>query len=409
MAFFEVVIFERLLKHMKSNTCPGFKFSGIASGIKVNGNPDLGLIISENEADIAAVFTKNLVCAAPVLLCKERINQGRAKAIIANSGNANCCTGEKGMENAYKMTKVISDALKISDDKVFCASTGVIGEPMPVEKIEASASKLIESASTDGMNDFATAIMTTDLVSKIYTTKREVAGKTITVTGAAKGSGMIQPGMATMLCFICTDMGIASKDLYKVLLDGTEKSFNRITVDGDMSTNDTVMVMANGMSGLKSDDPAAMKAFDEMLSETLLALAKMVVKDGEGATKLVKIEVNGAPTNNDALLAAREIANSNLVKTALFGEDANWGRIIAAAGRSGAKLDQTKIDIFFNDVQMVKDGMGLGKTVEAEVSKILKSPEYTIRLELNIGQGKDFMYTCDFSYDYVKINISYRS
>ena len=394
---------------MKSNTCPGFKFAGIASGIKVNGNLDLGLIISEKEADIAAVFTKNLVCAAPVLLCKERIKQGRANAIIANSGNANCCTGEEGMKNAIRMTKAVSDVLEISDDKVFCASTGVIGEPMPVEKIEESASKLIESASSEGMNNFATAIMTTDLVSKIYTTKREVAGKTITVTGAAKGSGMIQPGMATMLCFICTDMGIASQDLYKVLLEGTDKSFNRITVDGDMSTNDTVMVMANGMSGLTSEDPEAMKAFDEMLTETLLALAKMVVKDGEGATKLVKIEVNGAPTNNDALLAAREIANSNLVKTALFGEDANWGRIIAAAGRSGAKLDQTKIDIFFNDVQMVKDGMGLGKQVEAEVSKILKFPEYTIRLELNIGKGKDFMYTCDFSYDYVKINISYRS
>lgn len=394
---------------MESSTCPGFKFSAFASGIKVNGNIDLGLIISEKEADIAAVFTKNLVCAAPVLLCKERIKQGRAKAIIANSGNANCCTGEKGMENAIKMTKAISDILNVADDKVFCASTGVIGEPMPVEKIEASASKLIESASADGMNDFATAIMTTDLVSKIYTAKREISGKIITVTGAAKGSGMIQPGMATMLCFICTDMGIPSNELYKVLLEGTEKSFNRITVDGDMSTNDTVMVMANGMSGLTSDNPDAIKAFDEMLSETLLALAKMVVKDGEGATKLVKIEVNGAHTNNDALLAAREIANSNLVKTALFGEDANWGRIIAAAGRSGAKLDQTKIDIFFNDIQMVKDGMGLGKQVEAEVSKVLKFPEYTIRLELNIGKGNDFMYTCDFSYDYVKINISYRS
>lgn len=397
------------LENMKSNTCPGILFSGIASGIKANGNPDLGIIISEKEADVAAVFTKNLVCAAPVLLCKERVKKGRAKAIIANSGNANCCTGESGLEKAVRMTKAVSSILNTPDETVFCASTGVIGEPLPVEKIEASASKLIESASVEGMDDFASSIMTTDLVPKIYTAKRTVEGKTLTVTGAAKGSGMIQPGMATMLCFICTDMGIQSEKLYDVLLKGTEKSFNRITVDGDMSTNDTVMVMANGMSGLTANSPEALKAFDEMLEETLLALAKMVVKDGEGATKLVKIEVNGAISNNDALLAAREIANSNLVKTALFGEDANWGRIIAAAGRSGAALDQTKIDIYFNEVQMVKDGMGLGKQVEAEVSKILKFPEYIIRLELNVGKGSDFMYTCDFSYDYVKINISYRS
>jgi glutamate N-acetyltransferase/amino-acid N-acetyltransferase len=394
---------------MKDNSCPGFRFGGMASGIKVNGNPDLGIIISEKEADVAAVFTRNLVCAAPVLLCKERVKNGRANAVIANSGNANCCTGEKGMENAIKMTKAVSSVLGISDETVFCASTGVIGEPLPVEKIEAASEALVKSASSEGMDDFAKAIMTTDLVPKIHTARRNVSGKTLTVTGAAKGSGMIQPGMATMLCFICTDMGIKSDSLYDVLYRGTEKSFNRITVDGDMSTNDTVLVMANGMSGLTSDDPEAMNAFDEMLTETLLALAKMVVKDGEGATKLVKIEVNGAETDNDALLAAREIANSNLVKTALFGEDANWGRIIAAAGRSGAKLDQTKIDIYFNDVQMVRNGMGLGKQVEAEVSKILKFPEYTIRLELNAGNGSDFMYTCDFSYDYVKINISYRS
>lgn len=394
---------------MKSNTCPGFLFSGIPSGIKANGNQDLGLIISEKEATVAAVFTRNLVCAAPVLLCKERVRKGRARAIIANSGNANCCTGEKGMENALRMTKAISDILGVSDEAVYCASTGVIGEPLPVEKIEKAAPDLIKAASYEGMDDFAAAIMTTDLVPKIHTSKKTVSGKTVTVTGVAKGSGMIQPGMATMLCFICTDMEIPPEKLYDSLLKGTEKSFNRITVDGDMSTNDTVLVMANGISGLSADDPEALAAFDEMLEETLLSLAKMVVKDGEGATKLVKIEVNGAESDNDALLAAREIANSNLVKTALFGEDANWGRIIAAAGRSGARLDQTKIDIFFNEVQMVKDGMGLGKKVEAEVSKVLKFPEYTIRLELNQGAGRDFMYTCDFSYDYVKINISYRS
>lgn len=394
---------------MNDYKCPGFKFAGIASGIKANGNLDLGLIVSEKEANIAAVFTKNLVCAAPVLLCKERIKKGKAKAIIANSGNANCCTGDQGMINAVRMTKAISEVMGIDQETVFCASTGVIGEPMPVEKIERSASKLIEAASYDGMKNFAASIMTTDLVDKIHTVKRTVSGKEITVTGAAKGSGMIQPGMATMLCFICTDMDIESSTLYSILLKGSEKSFNRITVDGDMSTNDTVMVMANGMSGVSSDSPEAILVFEEMLTETLLALAKMVVKDGEGATKLVKVEVNGAQTDNDALLVAREISNSNLVKTALFGEDANWGRIIAAAGRSGAMLDQTKIDIYFNDVQMVKDGMGLGKQVESEVSKVLKLPEYIIRLELNVGNGRDFMYTCDFSYDYVKINISYRS
>jgi len=388
-------------------TCPGFKFSGCASGLKKNRELDLGIIFSEKEANTAGVFTRNKIQAACVILDRERIKAGRGRAIIVNSGNANCCTGPRGMSDAKAMTRFAASGLEIPEELVFNASTGVIGEPLPIEKIEKAVPGLIQSLSGRGLPDFAEAIMTTDTFSKTSTGKGEIDGKTFTVTGAAKGSGMIRPDMATMLCFVCTDIEIKHSALKASLSKAVEGSFNRITVDGDTSTNDMAIVMANGISGVRAENRESEKIFQKVLERVFEDLARMIVKDGEGATKLVEVNVLGAASDRDARRIADTVAGSNLVKTALFGEDANWGRIIAAAGRSGVEIDSEKIDIFFNDVWMVKNGVGCGHDAEAE--KILKMPEFEIRIDLNKGDGKSSVLTCDFSVDYVKINADYRT
>ena len=393
----------------KAIICPGFKFSGCVSGLKKNREMDLGIIFSEKEANTAGVFTRNRVQAACVVLDRERIKAGRGRAIIVNSGNANCCTGPRGMSDARTMTRFVASGLKIPEEHVFTASTGVIGEPLPLEKIEKAVPGLIHSLSGRGLSNFAEAIMTTDTFPKISTRKGEIGGKIFTVTGVAKGSGMIRPDMATMLCFVCTDIEIKHSVLQASLSKAVEGSFNRITVDGDTSTNDMVIIMANGISGVRAEDPESKAVFQEELERVLEDLARMVVKDGEGATKLVEIKVLGAASDRDARRIADAVAGSNLVKTALFGEDANWGRIIAAAGRSGVEIDSEKIDIFFNDVRMVKNGVGCGYDAEAEAEKILKMPEFEIRIDLNDGNGSSSVLTCDFSVDYVKINADYRS
>jgi len=390
-------------------TCPGFKFSGCASGLKKTLGIDLGIIFSEREANTAGVFTRNRVQAACVVLDRERIKVGRGRAIIVNSGNANCCTGPRGMLDAMAMTRLVASGLKIEEELVFNASTGVIGEPLPIEKIEKAVPGLIHSLSGTGLSDFAEAIMTTDTFPKISTRKGEIDGKAFTVTGVAKGSGMIKPDMATMLCFVCTDIEIKHSVLQASLSKAVEMSFNRITVDGDTSTNDMVILMANGVSGVRADNRESEKAFQKVLERVLEDLARMIVKDGEGATKLVELKVLGAVSDRDARRIADTVAGSNLVKTALFGEDANWGRIIAAAGRAGVEIDSEKIDIFFNDVCMVKSGVGCGHDAEAEAEKILKMREFEIRIDLNNGNGSSSVLTCDFSVDYVKINADYRS
>lgn len=394
---------------MKKILCKGFSFSGVVSGLKKNGQKDLGLIYSEVPASVAGVFTRNRVQAAPVLVDRERIKKGLCRAVIVNSGNANCCTGDQGTKDAISEARLAADGLNISEEMVLVASTGVIGKPLALNKIEAAVPELVKSLSPGGINDFAQAIMTTDTVLKIVSRNGNIGGSGFNIKGVAKGAGMICPDMATMLCFVCTDAGASPGYLEEVLLSSVEKSFNRITIDGDTSTNDTVLVMANGMSGAVVGSRADKTYFQELLDEILNELAKMVVKDGEGATKLVDIIVKGAGSESDAEKIAKTIANSSLVKTALFGEDANWGRILAAAGRAGVEFDPELADICFDDVLMVKNGMGCGDAAEREATKVLKKPEFSITVDLKTGDGKASVLTCDFSIDYVKINADYRS
>jgi glutamate N-acetyltransferase/amino-acid N-acetyltransferase len=389
--------------------CQGFKTAGIASGLKKSGEKDLGLLYSEVPAKVAGVFTRNRVQAAPVILDRERIKSGVSQAIIVNSGNANCCTGDQGMRDAEAMATFAASTLGISEDMVLVASTGVIGQQLDTDKIETAVPDLVKALSFGGITDLAESIMTTDTFPKTASRHGEMGGKTITISGVAKGSGMICPDMATMLCFVCTDVDIAPDLLHKTLSDANDKSFNRITVDGDASTNDTVIVMANGLSGAVVRSPAEKAFFQGLLDDVLIDLAKQIVKDGEGATKIVEIAVKGAQTDEDARKIAKTVANSNLVKTAFFGEDANWGRILAAAGRAGATLAPDTIDIYFDDVQMVKNTSGCGDDVEAEATAVLKKSEFTVTIDLNMGDGCASMFTCDFSVDYVRINANYRS
>lgn len=393
---------------MTTATCPGFQAAGIAGGIKKNGGKDLGLIFSKTPASVAGVYTKNRVQAAPVLLCKSRTPSDSGRAVIVNSGNANCCNGEAGWLAAEKMSQLAAENLGVPEDAVLVASTGVIGEPLPIDTI-AKAMPQLTAALQDDFGSVAAAIMTTDTVEKIVSACGEIEGKAYTVTGIAKGAGMIRPDMATMLCFVCTDIGMPSAMLGQVLIQATERSFNRITIDGDTSTNDTVLLMANGNSGLTVETDEQKNAFQQVLDSVLVRLARLIVKDGEGASKLVDIVVKGAPSDSDALLVAETVAHSSLVKTALFGEDANWGRIIAAVGRAGVPVKPDAIDIYFDRVQMVKAGAGCGKTVEVEATQVLKLPEFVITIDLNMGGGEASMLTCDFSVDYVKINADYRT
>jgi glutamate N-acetyltransferase/amino-acid N-acetyltransferase len=389
--------------------CPGFKAAGIAAGLKKKNKKDLGLIFSEVPANVAGMFTRNRVKAAPVILDIERIKSGVCQAIIVNSGNANCCNGEKGIRDAETMASLSASELGISKHLVLVASTGVIGEPLPIGKIKTAIPDLVGSLQPEGIPDLAKSIMTTDTVPKMASGQGVVEGKSFIVTGVAKGAGMIRPDMATMLCFVCTDANAAPEVLKKALVSAIDRSFNRITIDGDTSTNDTVLMMANGLSGAVIENPGHQEIFQKVIDRIFLDLAKQLVRDGEGVTKLVEIIVRGAASNSDAIKVADTVAHSPLVKTAFFGEDANWGRIIGAVGRAGVDIDPDRIDLYFDDVQMVKAGMGCGKAVEVEATKVLKKSEFTVTVNLNLGQGFGSMITCDFSVDYVKINADYRS
>jgi glutamate N-acetyltransferase/amino-acid N-acetyltransferase len=394
---------------MKKMDCPGFLTAGVVSGVKKNGKKDLGLIYSEVPLTVAAMFTRNLVKAAPVLLDQQRTANGSCRAVIVNSGNANCCTGEQGLRDAIRMGHLAAQGLMVDEEDVLVASTGVIGEPLPFEKIESAAPGLIKALAADGIADFAEAIMTTDTIAKVVSRYGELAGKSFTVTGAIKGAGMIRPDMATMLCFVMTDIVARPETLQEMLKKAVARSLNRMTVDGDTSTNDTVLLMAGGHSTVKVVSENQKKVFQSVLDETMIDLAKWLIKDAEGATKLVEIVVKGAKTKAEAHKIADTVANSPLIKTALFGEDANWGRILAAVGRAGIPMDPKKIDIFFGSVQMVKSGFGCGKEAEAEATRVLKQDEFTVTIDLNLGPKTETVYTCDFSIDYVKINADYRT
>ena len=387
----------------------GFKAAGISAGLKKGNKKDIGLVFSNAPANVAGVFTRNRVQAAPVILTRERIKTGVCQAIIVNSGNANCCTGSQGVDDARTMTRLAASGLGIPEQRVLVASTGVIGEPLPIQKIEAVVPELIGALNAQGFIDLARAIMTTDTIPKTAFRRKEIGGKTFSMIGVVKGAGMIRPDLATMLCFVCTDLGVSAEVLQETLAKAVDCSFNRISVDGDTSTNDTVLIMANGQSDAAVQSRQHAEIFQTVLDDILLDLAKQLVRDSEGVTKLVEIKVRGAASDSDAQKIAETIAHSPLVKTAFFGEDANWGRIVAAVGRAGALVDPDKIDVYFDHVQMVKAGMGCGKTVEAEASKVLKKPEFIVSVDLNSGAGNAVMLTCDFSVDYVRINADYRS
>lgn len=401
----------------------GFKFKGIAAGIKKDGKKDLGIIYSERPAAAAAVFTKNMVVAAPVVLGREKIKSGSCQAVVVNSGNANCFTGEQGMADAVNSAKFAAEGLEISEELVMVSSTGVIGAPLPMEIVKQGISDLTKNIKSDNsavdcVKDFANAILTTDTFVKIVTRRCNIDGKEFTITGIAKGSGMIKPDMATMLAFVCTDLDISSDLLNICLKKASDQSFNRISVDGDTSTNDTVLALANGMSGAvleKSDDTDTagfqknLASFQKDLDQLLFDLAKLVVRDGEGATKVVTIKVKGAKTAEDALKVAQAVSHSNLVKTAIYGEDPNWGRVTAAAGRSGAMVVTDMIDLAFEDVLLVKNGEWQGLDAEKKAAQIMKNDEMEITIDLNLGDYSDFYMFCDFSEEYVKINADYRS
>jgi len=388
----------------------GFKATGIHCGIKHKKN-DLALLVSEVPANVAGVFTTNAIQAAPLIVTKEAILQtGKMQAIIVNSGNANACTGQQGLKDARLMQQKAAEKLGIAPSLVGVASTGIIGEMMRMEPIVKGIQKLEPSSKLEGSILFSQAILTTDTVTKNTAYSTVIDGKKITIAGTGKGSGMIDPNMATMLGFITTDAQIESVHLQAALKTVTDLTFNSITVDGDTSTNDMVLVMANGMAENNSLTPAHpdWEQFTKALHAVSQDLAKMIAKDGEGATKLIEVEVSGAVTDIEARKIAKTVVGSPLVKTAIFGCDANWGRIIAAVGYSGATLDPTAINIKIGPNTVVENGEPVLFS-EAQLLDYLKQPEVKISVDLHQGIGNGIAWGCDLTYDYVQINATYRS
>ncbi len=389
----------------------GFSFSAVEAAVKKPGRLDLALIYSAVPAQVAAVFTTNAVKAAPVLLDEERVKRGVTRGLVVNSGNANACTGAPGMADARETTALVADGLGIGHEELLVSSTGVIGVPLPMERIRHAIPVLVSTLGQSSLADVAAAIMTTDTFPKLEARSGAAGGVPYTVAGVAKGAGMIMPNMATMLAFIVTDAAVEPALLQELFWDAADRSFNSITVDGDTSTNDTALLMANGAAGnpVITAGSEAAAGFGALLNEVLLELAKQIVRDGEGATKFVAITVRGAASDADAKKAAMAVANSSLVKTAFFGQDANWGRIFAAVGYSGARVEQLRAELFFDDVRMVKDGLFTGGDAEARGTEVLKKKEFTVTVDLHMGSGAATVYTSDLSYDYVKINADYRT
>jgi glutamate N-acetyltransferase/amino-acid N-acetyltransferase len=387
----------------------GFQAAGIHCGLKKE-KLDLAVIYSAVPAAGAGVFTVNKVKAAPILVTMEHLAQGQARAVVVNSGNANACTGEKGLADARQMARATAQALGISETEVMVASTGVIGVPIKIDLVEQGIKEAVKSLSTAGGASAAEAIMTTDTFKKELAISLELGGRVVTIGAMAKGSGMIHPNMATMLGFITTDAAIEEKALLAALREANDRSFNMITVDGDTSTNDMVGIMANGEAGNNriTQDHPDFGRFQAALSHIAVELAKLVAKDGEGATKLVEVQVKNARTVADARKAALTVAKSSLVKTAIFGEDANWGRILCAVGYSGAEFDPNRVDIALGDEMMAINGAGLAFN-EENAKHILGQKQVIIHIDLKDGEAEATAWGCDLSYDYVKINGSYRT
>ncbi len=384
----------------------GFKFCGINSGIRVKGK-DLGIIFSETPSYAWGTFTRNRAKAAPVIYDEKIIKNGKLQAIIVNSGIANAGTGDRGLKDVYREVECAEEVFGISSDLIAVSSTGKIGPYLPIGKIENGIKQCRGILSKDGYKEFAHAIMTTDTIEKIVSKKITIEGEDVHLLGIAKGSGMINPDMATMLSFVVTDVNISLPMLKLALVSSVEKSFNLITVDGDTSTNDTVLIMANGFSKNEkiNREDVKFEIFSNALLDVLKELSYMIAKDGEGATKLIKIRVKGTKSFYDAKVIGKTIANSLLVKTALYGADPNWGRVLAAVGYSGIDFDPNKIDIFMGK-KMLENGVPISFS-RSEIREYLGKKEIEIIVDLKLGQGEAVVLTTDLTHEYININTQY--
>ncbi len=388
----------------------GFEVTGVSSGIKPGGKRDLALIYSAKTCEAAAMFTTNTFAAAPVQVSQKHLLNRAPRAIVANSGNANACTGDQGMEDALAMAHLAAKALRLADEEVLVCSTGVIGEPLPMDRLRTGISTAAQSLSPDHWPDVANAIMTTDTRPKLHALELELDGKQLSLLGVAKGAGMIHPRLATMLAFIATDASISQDALRQALRTAVDLSLNAITIDGDTSTNDSVVVLANGIAGNRIIVPgsSAYRTFEARLTELCQWLAREIARDGEGATKLVEIVVSGASSVADARQIAMAIARSNLVKTALFGCDPNWGRIACAVGYSGVPCSLEKLGIMLGPHKLFSNGAP--QAVDKIVLKTyLKQPEIRIEIQLNAGTKTTTVWTCDLSEQYVRLNAEYHT
>ncbi len=389
---------------------PGFLANGIHVGIKTERKRDLALLFSTIPAKAVGMFTTNSFKAAPVLIDMGRIKSGVAQAILVNSGNANAATGAEGYRGALATSKIVADRLRIGDELVQVASTGIIGQPLPVDKIAGGMDRLVAGLTSQGFNAAEEAIMTTDKFPKIALRKGIIGKKEVTICGLAKGAGMICPNMATMLAFFLTDADVDASALGTLFRHAVDKTFNAITVDGCMSTNDTVLLLANGIAGNRTvrNGSRDYTLFRAMVLEIMSELSRAIVSDGEGATKVIEVNVTGASTVTEAKKAAYAVANSNLVKTAFFGGDPNWGRIISALGSIGVEMAIDSVTVHFEDVAVFAGGMGI-RGVEKELAEIMTSPCIRLQVDLAVGQRGFRILASDLGFDYVKINAHYHT
>jgi glutamate N-acetyltransferase/amino-acid N-acetyltransferase len=401
----------QFIKNGSVTSTKGFKAAGIHCGVKEKSKKlDLALIYSAEPCTVVGTYTLNKVKAAPLLISRDTVKKSKyVKAVVVNSGNANACTGEEGYLDALDMQKKCAEGLNIRQHEVLIASTGVIGQKLPLNKIISGIDKIIPRLSTKGGIDAANAIMTTDLKVKSYALKVKLASGNVTIGAICKGSGMIMPNMATMLAFISTDAKISKSVLYDILLESVKKSFNKISVDGDTSTNDMVILLANGASDILIEKNSGdYNLFKDALDVICIKMAKSIVSDGEGATKLIAINVKHAKSEKEADIVAKSISNSPLVKTAFYGGDANWGRILSAAGQSGADIDPAKVSISFDKLPVLLPNYKL-VIDEVKAAKILAKPEISVTIDLGNGLKESTWWMCDLSEDYVKINANYRT
>lgn len=389
----------------------GYRFSGIAAGIKETGKKDLALIVSVVPAVAVATFTTSLAPAAPVQLGKKLLRSHRCQAVVINSGNANAATGARGLQDARKTQAQTARLLKISPSLVVVSSTGKIGTPLPMAKVIKEISPLVEQLSSEHFQKAAEAILTTDQSVKTGGFSGNAGGKDYSLVAFAKGAGMVEPHMkgATMLAYFLTDLQISVRDLDPIFQNAVEQSFNRITIDGDMSTNDTALLMANGLAGNKTISARDKRYFSTQLTRLTQDLARQMVADGEGATKVVCIEVRGAKNNDQARKIAYAVGNSQLVKTSFFGQDPNWGRLVGAAARAGAAFDPDRVDVSYGGVHVARRGVSTGPKAEGSAKQVMKKRDFTVTLDLYLGAGSHWIWASDLTIGYVKLNANYRT